>query len=59
MSDTYTSPCCNRTFDKVDSDEDVAEEAQLMWGVVGQDQLETVCDECFKVVMAHFGIIFE
>ena len=59
MSDTFTCPSCNRTFDKVDTDEDVAEEAQLMWGDQGPDELVTVCDECFKAVMAHFGIAFE
>ena len=41
---TYTCPACNRTFDKVDTDEDVAEEAQLMWGAE-PDQLVTVCFE--------------
>ena len=32
MSDSYTCPACGRTFDKVDTDEDVREEAQMMWG---------------------------
>lgn len=59
MSDTYTCPACNRTFDKVDTDDDVEAEAQLMWGDVEPDQLVTVCDECFKALMAQLGINFE
>ena len=55
----YTCPSCNRTFDKVDTDDDVKEEAQLMWGDVSPDQLVTVCDDCFKAVMAQFGHVFE
>ena len=30
-----------------------------MWGDADPDKLEIVCGECFKAVMAHFGIAFE
>ena len=59
MSGTYICPACNRTFDKVDTDDDVKAEAQVMWGDTDPDQLVTVCDDCFKAVMAQLGIIFE
>ncbi len=59
MSNTYTCEACNRTFDKVDTDDDVKAEAQVLWGDVDPDQLATVCDDCFKAVMAHFGMNFE
>ena len=35
MSDAYTCPACNRTFDKVDTDDDVDAEAQLVCGDAG------------------------
>ena len=59
MDDTYTCPACNRTFDKVDTDEDLKTEAELMWGDAEPDQLVTVCDDCFRAVMAQFGMLFE
>ena len=42
MGDTHTNPACNRTFGKMDTDAD-------------PDQLVTVCDDCFKAVMAPLG----
>ena len=59
MNDTYICPACNRTFDKVDTNDDVKAEAEMMWGDIDPDQLVTVCDDCFKTVMAQFGMIFE
>ena len=59
MVEQYTCPACGRTFDKIDTDEEVSEESKIMWGDVDPDKLVTVCDECFKSVMAHFGLAFE
>jgi len=59
MRETWTCPACGRTFDKVETDEEVREEAQVMWGDVAPDDLVTVCDDCFKAVMAQLGMLFE
>ena len=43
----------------MDTDDDVEAEAQIMWGDAAPDQLVTVCDDCFKAVMAQLGINFD
>ena len=59
MEESYVCPACRRTFDKIETDDEVMEEARVMWGNVDPEQLVTVCDECFKAVMVKFGIVFE
>lgn len=39
------------------TDEDVGGESNMIWGDADPDRLATVCEECFKAVMAQISLI--
>jgi hypothetical protein len=52
---TFTCAACGGTFEKGWSDEEAAAEALEVWGPLDPDDEATVCDDCYKAIMAELS----
>jgi DNA-directed RNA polymerase subunit RPC12/RpoP len=53
MADTYTCANCKEVFEKAWSDEEALEESKEKFGEYPQEQMEIVCDGCYKKCLAN------
>jgi DNA-directed RNA polymerase subunit RPC12/RpoP len=51
MSNTYTCAACSGVFDKGWSDEEALAEKEENWGDMSMDDMEVVCDDCYRKMM--------
>lgn len=52
MENSFTCAYCRKTFPKGWSDEEAAQEAANLFPDHEQKDMEVVCDDCFKRIMA-------
>ena len=48
MSREYTCAACHQTYEKTWSDAEAMQESVELFGVWPAEELEVVCDDCFK-----------
>ena len=51
MTDTYTCSLCGEVFEKGWTDEEAMEESSKQWGDQPPEELEVVCDDCYRKMM--------
>ena len=51
MNNTYECHECHVVFEKGWSDEEAARESIANWGAIPNDEIEILCDDCYKEFM--------
>lgn len=53
---TYVCASCRQEFNAEDSDKEKAlKESEELWGKIPEEQLERVCDICYKQIMKWYN----
>lgn len=52
IGDIYTCAACRGFFKQDWTKEEVMKESKELFGDISEDQLCTVCDDCFKMIIA-------
>lgn len=53
--DQYVCAECHRVFPKGRSDDDALDDSRRKWGEIPEHERATVCDDCYRVLMARFN----